>query len=70
MNMNVSISEVPAEFAAMLADNMTITDAMDMLTDMSSEFEMPVNTSAEFTAVADWMNNNTGTMMETIETVV
>ena len=70
--MNVSISELPDEFAAMMVDNMTIAD-MGEFTEMMgnfSEFNMPLNTSAEFTEMAEWMDGNAGTMMDTIETVV
>ena len=70
--MNVSISELPDEFVAMMVDNMTIVDIGEF-TDMMgnfSEFNMPLNTSAEFTEMAEWMDGNTGTMIETIETVV
>ena len=63
--MNVSISELPDEFTAIILDNMTIADM-----GIFSEFNMPLNTSAEFTEMAEWMDGNAGTMMETIETVV
>lgn len=67
--MNVSISELPEEFAAILIDNMTITNITEMVGNFS-EFQMPLNTSAEFTEMAEWMNDNAGTLMETVETVV